>query len=138
MTLFIKNYNKFMAKRRALKGNKGEKLRTRSKREREREKVTIVVRMNTSLLNALMREGKKMKTRRKRKTRHTPRTRKAKGSPIVKLILDKSGTQMMKALARIVKIWQPLPSRKSLLLASHSSQISPSTHASWPKKAKRR
>jgi hypothetical protein len=32
MTLFIKNYNKFMAKRRALKGNKGEKPRTRSKR----------------------------------------------------------------------------------------------------------
>jgi hypothetical protein len=32
MTLFIKNYNKFMAKRRALKGNKGEKQRTRSKR----------------------------------------------------------------------------------------------------------
>jgi hypothetical protein len=30
MTLFIKNYNKFMAKRRALKGNKGENLRTRS------------------------------------------------------------------------------------------------------------
>jgi hypothetical protein len=37
MTLFIKNYNKSMAKRRALKGNKGEKLRTRSKRERERK-----------------------------------------------------------------------------------------------------
>jgi hypothetical protein len=32
MTLFIKNYNKFMAKRRALKENKGEKPRTRSKR----------------------------------------------------------------------------------------------------------
>jgi hypothetical protein len=30
MTLFIKNYNKFMAKRRALKGNKGENPRTRS------------------------------------------------------------------------------------------------------------
>jgi hypothetical protein len=32
MTLFIKNYTKFMAKRRALKGNKGENLKTRSKR----------------------------------------------------------------------------------------------------------
>jgi hypothetical protein len=32
MALFIKNYNKFMSKRRALKGNKGEKSRTRSKR----------------------------------------------------------------------------------------------------------
>jgi hypothetical protein len=32
MALFINNYNKFMAKRRALKGNKGEKPRTRSKR----------------------------------------------------------------------------------------------------------
>jgi hypothetical protein len=31
MTLFIKNYNMFMAKRRALKGNKGEKPRIRSK-----------------------------------------------------------------------------------------------------------
>jgi hypothetical protein len=32
MALFIKNYNKFMAKRRSLNGNKGEKPRTRSKR----------------------------------------------------------------------------------------------------------
>jgi hypothetical protein len=32
MTLFIKNYNKFMVKRSALKGNKGEKPRIRSKR----------------------------------------------------------------------------------------------------------
>jgi hypothetical protein len=32
MTLFIKNYNTFMVKRSALKGNKGEKPRTRSKR----------------------------------------------------------------------------------------------------------
>jgi hypothetical protein len=32
MVLLIKNYNKFMAKRRALKGNKGEKPRTRSER----------------------------------------------------------------------------------------------------------
>jgi hypothetical protein len=32
MTLFIKNYDKFMDKRRALKGNKGEKPRTRRKR----------------------------------------------------------------------------------------------------------
>jgi hypothetical protein len=32
IALFIKNYNKFMAKQRALKRNKGEKPRTRSKR----------------------------------------------------------------------------------------------------------
>jgi hypothetical protein len=32
IVLCIKNYNKFMAKRIALKGNKGEKTRTRSKR----------------------------------------------------------------------------------------------------------
>jgi hypothetical protein len=32
MALLIKNYNKFMAKTRSLKGNKEEKPRTRSKR----------------------------------------------------------------------------------------------------------
>jgi hypothetical protein len=107
-----------------------------------KECAIIVVRMGTSLLNAPMREGKKMKTTTRRKTIHTPKTRKTRSttrrSPMLKLILDKSGTQMMRALTQIVKIWQPLPSRETPLLASHSFQISPSTHASWPKKARRR
>jgi hypothetical protein len=105
-----------------------------------KECATIVVRTGTSLPNAPMREGKKMKAIRRRKTRHTSRTRKTRSttrSPMVKLILDKSETQMMRVLTRIMKIWQLLPSRETLLLASHSFQISPSTHASWPKKAKR-
>jgi hypothetical protein len=107
-----------------------------------KECATIVVRTGTSLPNAPMREGKKMKAIRRRKTRHTSRTRQTRSttrrSPMVKLILDKSETQMMRVLTWIMKIWQLLPSRETLLLASHSFQISPSTHASWPKKAKRR
>jgi hypothetical protein len=65
-----------------------------------------VVRTDTSLLNAPMREEKKMKTTRRRKTRHTPRTRKKRNttrSPMVKLILGKCGTQMMRAPTQIVK-----------------------------------
>jgi hypothetical protein len=100
-----------------------------------KECAIIMARTCTSLLNATMRGGKKMKARRRRKTRHTPRTRR---SPTVKLILDKSETQIMRTSTRIVKIWQLLPSRKTLLLASHSFEISPRTHASWTQKAKRR
>jgi hypothetical protein len=54
-----------------------------------------------------MREEKKMKTTTRRKTRHTPRTRKKRNttrrSPMVKLILGKCGTQMMRAPTQIVK-----------------------------------
>jgi hypothetical protein len=67
-----------------------------------------MVRTDTSLLNASIREGKMMKITTRRKTRHTLRTRKTKNttrrSSMVKLILDKSGTQMMRAPTQIVKI----------------------------------
>jgi hypothetical protein len=103
MTLFIKNYNKFMAKRRTLKRNK-----EKSQGLEAKECAIIVARTSTSLLNAHMRERKKMKITIRRKTRHTLRTRKTKGttrrSPMVKLILDKSGTQMMRAPTQIVQI----------------------------------
>jgi hypothetical protein len=35
-------------------------------------------------------------------------------------------------------MWQPLPSRTKLHQASHSFQTSPSTHASWQRKEKKK
>jgi hypothetical protein len=63
MTLFIKNFSKYMIKRRHFKGVKE---RTRSKKC-----VTIVERVDTSLLNVHMKEKKMMMTRKRRRRRAT-------------------------------------------------------------------
>jgi hypothetical protein len=67
--------------------------------------------------------GMMMMTRRRiSPTRRTRATREVisptRRSPMVKLILVKSGTPMMRAPTPIVMVWQPLLSREHLLQAS--------------------
>jgi hypothetical protein len=53
-------------------------------------------------------------------------------------MLVKNETQVMRVQSQKVMMWQPSPSRAKLHQASYSFQTSPSAHASWQKKAKRR
>ncbi len=114
---------------------------TREKGKRsqgQRGCATIVARINILLPNAHMK--RRRKTMRKRSlTKATRKTRNLqRRSLMVKLMLVKNGTQVMRVLSWKVMTCQPLPSRAKLHQASHSFQNSPSTHASWQRKAKRR
>jgi hypothetical protein len=136
MTLFNKNYNKFTAKRRAINGNKGEKSRNRSKR------VCYNCGQNGHFIDQCPYERreedrnnnkKKDKTYTKDKRDKKYYKKKSYGEAHIEQEWNSNDES-----SDLVKIWQPLLSREALPLASHSSQISPSTHASWPKKTKRR
>jgi hypothetical protein len=94
--------------------------------------------MNTSFLNVHMREEKKMMTRKRRTTTRRKIRNSSIRSPMEKHTLDKSESQMMRALNRKVVTWKPHPSRENLPQASHSSPTFPSTLASWKRRVKRR
>jgi hypothetical protein len=130
VALFIKNFNKLIKK---------EEL-TREIEERsqgQRECATITARIDTSLPNAHIREKKKTMRRKRSLTKAIKKIRnRQRRSPMVKLMLVKNGTQVMRVLSQKVMIWQSSPSRAKLHQASHSFQTSSSTHASWQKKGK--
>jgi hypothetical protein len=101
MTLFIRKFNKFVKKRRPYK-------RERKEKQGQRGCATITIRMDSSLPNSHMRGRKKKITRErsltkaKRKIRNTPRR-----SLMVKPMLAKNGTQVMRVPNQKVMRWQP-------------------------------
>jgi hypothetical protein len=124
VALFIKKFNKFIKKRRPYKGDRREKPRSK--------KVCYNCGKNGYFIAQCPYERKEKTMRRKRILTKT--TRKIKNSQrrshVVKLVLVKNGTQVMRVLSQKVMTWQPSPSRKKLHQASQSFQSSPSTHAS--------
>jgi hypothetical protein len=130
VALFIKKFNKFIKKRRPYKGDR---------REKPRSKIVCYNYGKNGHLIAHMR-GKRKAIRRKRSL--TKATRKIRNSqrisPMVKFMLVKNRTQVMRVLSRKVMMWKPSPSRVKLHQASHSFQTSPCTRASWQRKVKRR
>jgi hypothetical protein len=86
-----------------------------------------------------MRGRKKTMIRERSLTKATRKIRNIlRRSPMVKLMLDKNETQVMRVSSRKVIKWQPSPSRGKLHQASHSFSSSQSIHASWQRKVERR
>jgi hypothetical protein len=99
--LFIKKFNKFIKKRRPYKGERKEK--PRSKRVCYNS-----VRMGTSLPNTHIRRRKKTMRRERSLTKATRKIRNTlRRILMVKLILAKNGTQVMRVLSQKVMKWQP-------------------------------
>jgi hypothetical protein len=84
---------------------------TREKEKRsqgQRGCATIEIRIDTSLPNAHMRGRKKIITRERSLTKATRKIRNTlRRSLMVKLILVKNGTQVMRVLSQKVMKWQP-------------------------------
>jgi hypothetical protein len=57
---------------------------------------------------------------------------------MVKLMLAKNGTQVMRVLSQKMMRWQPYLSRAKPHQAGHSYSSSQSMHASWQRKVERR
>jgi hypothetical protein len=96
VVLFIKKFNNFIKKRRPYKG-------IEEKSQGQRECATIAVRIGISLLNANMR-GKRKTMRRKRCLKKAIRKIRnlQRRSPMVKLMLVKNETQVMRVLSQKV------------------------------------
>jgi hypothetical protein len=101
VTLFIKKFNKFI-KKKDLTKEKGKRS------QGQRGCATIAARMSTSFPNTHMRGRKKTMTREKSLTKAIRKTRNIlRRSLMVKFILAKNGTQVMRVLSRKVMKWQP-------------------------------
>jgi hypothetical protein len=101
MALFIKKFNKFIKKRRPYKGERKEK-------QDQRACTIIAVRMSTSLPNAHMRERKKTMIRERSLTKATRKIRNTlRRNLMVKPMLTKNETQMIRVLNRKLMRWQP-------------------------------
>jgi hypothetical protein len=101
VALFIKKFNKFIKKRRPYKGE-------RKRSQCQRGCATITVRMNTSLSNAHMRESKKTMIRERSLTKATRKIGNIlRRSLMIKLMLAKNGTQVMRVPSQKVMKWQP-------------------------------
>jgi hypothetical protein len=101
MILFIKKFNKFIKKRRSYRGERKEK--TRPKRV-----CYNCVRMSTSFPNAHMRGREKTMTRERSLTMATRKIRNTlRRSIMVKPMLSKNETQVMRVSSRKVMRWQP-------------------------------
>jgi hypothetical protein len=115
---------------------------TREKEKRsqcQRGCATITVRMGTSLPNAYMRGRKKTITRERSLIKATKKIRNTlRRSLVVKLMLAKNRTQVIRVLSQKVMKWQPYLSRSKPHQASHSSPSSQSIYASWQRKVERR
>jgi hypothetical protein len=102
MTLFIRKFNKFIKKRRPYKGERKEKPMSK------RMCATIAVRMDTSLPNVHMRGRNKTMTRERSLTKGIRKIRNTlRRSLMVKPMLVKNGTQVMRVLRWKVMRWQP-------------------------------
>jgi hypothetical protein len=101
VALFIKKFNKFIKKE--------DLTREKGKRSQgQRECATITVRMDTSLPNAHMRGRKKTMIRERSLTNATRKIRNTiRRSLMVKLVLVKNGTQVMRVLSQKVMKCQP-------------------------------
>jgi hypothetical protein len=115
-------------------------IREKGKRSQcQRRCAIITTRIDISLPNAHMRGRKKTMTRERSLTKTTRKIRNiVRRSLMVKLMLAKNETQVMRVLNRKAMTWQPQPSRAKLYQASHSSLRSQSIHASWQRKVERR
>jgi hypothetical protein len=132
VALFFKKFNKFIKKRRPYKGKRKEK--PRSKRV-----CYNCSKMGTSLPNSHMRGRNKTMTRERSLTKATRKTRNIlRRSLMIKLMLAKNGSQVMRVPSQKVMKWQPYLSRAKPYQASHSSPSSQSIHASWKRKVERR
>jgi hypothetical protein len=119
MALLMKNFSKLM-RNRNYKGNK----RHESSKRRTKKIAIIVARVGTSLQIAHMRR-KRTRKRRGRTTRRrstSPRTRSSsRRNKVVKHILARSGTPMMRAPTRMKKMWPHLLLTR--LLSSPTSRM---------------
>jgi hypothetical protein len=124
VALFIKKFNKFIKKKRPYKGDRREK--PMSKR------VCYNYGKNEYFITQCTYERKEEDNDKKKKlVKSYKKTRNSqRRSPMVKLMLMKNGTQVMRVPSQKVMKWQPSPSRTKLHQASHSFQTFPSTHVS--------
>jgi hypothetical protein len=124
VALFIKKFNKFIKKKRPYKGDRREK--PMSKR------VCYNYGKNEYFITQCTYERKEEDNDKKKKlVKGYKKTRNSqRRSPMVKLMLMKNGTQVMRVPSQKVMKWQPSPSRTKLHQASHSFQTFPSTHVS--------
>jgi hypothetical protein len=100
VALFIKKFNKFIKKKRPYKGESKEKSMSKGC-------ATITVRMCTSLPNVHRRGMKKTIIRERSLTKGTRRIRNTlRRSLMVKPMLIKNGTQVMRVLRQKVMMWQ--------------------------------
>jgi hypothetical protein len=103
MTLFIRRFSKMMGKQKFFKGDKKTSLN-----QRARGLATIVASMVIILLIVSMSVEKKMMTRRRRRSRKATRnTSNIRRKPMVRHIMARIGTPMMRARTSIVTMWPP-------------------------------
>jgi hypothetical protein len=101
MTLFIKKFNKFIKKRRPYK-------RERKEKPKSKRVCYNCDKNDTSLPNAHMRGRKNTMRRERSLTKTTKKIRNTlRRSIMVKPMLAKNKTQMMRVLSRKVMKWQP-------------------------------